>query len=201
MATKKIIEVVLWLEDLFDRHRVVRSYGGAIARNFFAEPRMTRDVDLLVLISEVEIPSVVQDLVAAGASALAVDEEAGLEVPQPLDLKRVLADMRGKGHQTRLLCFGVRVELFAPSHPFDHEVLRRAREEPFDGRMIRIHAPEDLIVYKKVFNRSKDIEDIKAILAGQPGALDLARIRDGARRLMDEAGARELEELIGQFYR
>ncbi len=201
MATKTIVDVVLWLEDLFDRHRVDRSYGGAIARNFFAEPRLTRDVDLLVLVSQTQVPFLVEDLVDAGASALEVDEDAGTELPRPLDLRRVLADLRGKAHMTALLCFGVRVELFAPWHPFDHEVLRRAREQPFDGRRIRIHSPEDLIVYKKVFNRSKDIEDIKAILAAQANGLDLDRIRTGAAQLLDEAGTKELEELIRKFYR
>lgn len=201
MATKTIVEVVLWLEELFDRHRVARSYGGAIARNFFAAPRLTQDVDLLVLVSQADIPPLVQELVDAGTSALAVDEEAGVELPQPLDLRRVLADLRGRTHMTRLLCFGVRVEFFAPWHPFDHEVLRRAREQQLGGRKIRIHSPEDLIVYKKVFNRSKDIEDIKAILAAQAGALDLDRIRAGASRLLDGAGMKELEEIIRQFYR
>jgi hypothetical protein len=55
MVTKALVDVILWLEEAFDRHRVERSYGGAIARNFFAEPRLTRDVDLLVLVSQTEI--------------------------------------------------------------------------------------------------------------------------------------------------
>jgi predicted nucleotidyltransferase len=201
MATKTIVEVVLWLEDLFDRHRIVRSYGGAIARNFFAEPRLTRDVDLLVLVSQTQVPALVKDLVDAGASALEIDGEAGTELPRPLDLGRVLSDLRGKAHMTALRCFGVRVEIFVPWHPFDHEVLRRSLEQQFDGRTIRIHSPEDLIVYKKVFNRSKDIEDIKAILAARAGTLDLDRIRSGASRLLDESAANELEELIRQHYR
>jgi len=201
MATKTIVEVVLWLEDLFDRHRIDRSYGGAIARNFFAEPRLTRDVDLLVLVSQTQVPALVKDLVDAGASALEVDEEAGTELRRPLDLRRVLSDLRGKTHMTALRCFGVRVEIFVPWHPFDHEVLRRSLEQQFDGRKIRIHAPEDLIVYKKVFNRSKDIEDIKAILAAQVGKLDLGRIRAGASQLLDEASMRELDDMIRQFYR
>jgi predicted nucleotidyltransferase len=102
---------------------------------------------------------------------------------------------------TRLLCFGSRVELFSPWHPFDHEVLRRAPERQLGGRRIRIHTAEDLIVYKKASNRSKDIEDIKAILAAQPGRLDLDRIRAGAGQLLDEAATQELEDLIRDFYR
>lgn len=112
-----------------------------------------------------------------------------------------LDDFRGRTRMTRIQCFDVRVELLAPWHPFDHEVLRRSREHRLEDRTIRIHAPEDLIVYKMVFNRGKDIEDIKAILAAQAGALDLGRIRDGAGQLLDDLGTSELEDLIRQFYR
>lgn len=201
MARKTIVELVVWLEDLFERHRVARSYGGAIARNYYALPRLTKDVDVLVLVSQPAIPPLVQELADAGASSVVLDDKTGIETPAPLDLRRVLDDLRGGAYMTRLLCSGVRVELFAPWHPFDHEVLRRSREQLLDGRRIRIHSAEDLIVYKKVFNRSKDIEDIKAILAAQAGKLDLDRIRAGASQLLDEAGTSELEDLVLHFYR
>jgi len=196
MAGRTLVEIISWLEGVFERHSVRRSYGGAIARNFHALPRLTKDIDVLVLVSQLQIPALVQELIDAGTSALVVDEETGLEAPLPLDLRRVLDDLRGRGRMTRLLCFGVRVELFAPWHPFDHEVLDRARLRELDGHGIRVHTPEDIIVYKMVFGRTKDIEDIKAILAAQAGKLDVDRIRSGASQLLDDAGVRELEELL-----
>lgn len=200
MARKTIVDLVLWLEDLFGRHGVTRSYGGAIARNFYALPRLTKDVDVLVLVSQPRIPAIVQELMDAGASALVTDEAIGVGLPQPLELGRVLDDLRGGTHMTRLLCFGSRVELFSAWLPFDHEVFRRAREQHLGGRRIRVHAPEDLIVYKKIFNRAKDIEDIKAILLAQAGRLDLALMRASASQLLDEGGANELEDLVRRFY-
>jgi hypothetical protein len=196
MAGRTLVELISWLEDLFERHSVRRSYGGAIARNFHALPRLTKDVDVLVLVAQLEIPPLVQDLIEAGASALVIDDETGFETALPLDLRRLLDDFRGGSRMTRLLCFGVRVELFAPWHPFDHEVLARAELRELGGRRIRVHTPEDLIVYKMVFGRSKDIEDIKAIVASQAGSLDLDRIRASASQLLDDAGLRELEDLL-----
>lgn len=199
MTGRAIVDIILWLEELFERHGVRRSYGGAIARNFHALPRLTKDIDVLVLVSPIEIPSLVQDLIDAGGSALVLDDRTGLEIPQPLDLKRFLDDLRGGARMTRLLCFGTRVELFAPWHPFDHEVLRRAQVKELDGRPLCVHSAEDLIVYKKVFGRSKDIEDIKAILAAQAGKLDLDRIREGASQLLDDPSAGELEDLLRDY--
>jgi hypothetical protein len=101
----------------------------------------------------------------------------------------------------RLDCFGVPAELFAPWHPFDHEVLRSALSRDTGGRTVKVHRPEHLLIYKKVFDRSKDIEDIKAILVANPGKLNLDEIRKWSRDLLDEAGMAELEQLLADFYR
>jgi len=200
VATKSLVDLVAWLEDLFERHGVRRSYGGAIARNFYAIPRLTRDIDVLVLASQLQVPPLVEELRTAGASALRV-ESGGDEVPVPLDLRAFLDELKSGARMTRVLCFGVRLELFAPWHPFDHEVLRRALEKDFGPRRIRIHSPEDLIVYKTAFGRPKDFEDIKAMLAANAGILGLARIREGAAQLLDDTGVSSLEGLIRDYYR
>lgn len=201
MAPKTLVELVLWLEEVFDRHGIERSYGGAFARNFYAPPRFTKDIDLLVLAPQLKTPSLVEDLRSAGVQRLRTDERTGREDLVPLDLKDFLEDLRSKNRLTRLDCFGVAAEIFAPWHPFDHEVLRSALPRDAEGRKVKVHRPEDLIVYKKIFDRSKDIEDIKAILVANAGRLDLDRIRKWAGQLVDEAGVAELERLIADFYR
>jgi hypothetical protein len=90
MATKTFLEVLLWLEDLFDRHGIERSYGGAFARNFYAPPRFTKDIHLLVLVSQVKIPGFVEDLRTAGVRGIRTDESTGDEERIPLDLKAFL---------------------------------------------------------------------------------------------------------------
>jgi hypothetical protein len=200
MATKTLVEVLLWLEDLFDRHGIERSYGGAFARNFYAPPRLTKDIDLLVLMSQVKIPGLVEDLRTAGVRRIRTDETTGDEERIPLELNDFLGDLRSQ-RMVRLDCFGVSAELFAPWHPFDHEVLRSAIPRDTGSRTINVHRPEHLLVYKKVFDRSKDIEDIKAILVANQGKLDLDRIRKWSRELLDEKGLAELEQLLADFYR
>jgi hypothetical protein len=65
--------------------------------------------------------------------------------------------------------------------------------------MIRIHAPEDLIVFKKVFDRPKDIGDIKAMLMAQKGRLDIDRLKSDAQQLLTHDAYRELGSLLEQF--
>jgi hypothetical protein len=201
MASKTLIDVLLWLEDLFDRHEIERSYGGAFARNFYAPPRFTKDIDLLVLMSQLKIPGLVEDLCTAGAQRIQTDDATGDEERVPLELKDFLGDLRSRQRLVRLNCFGVPAEWFAPWHPFDHEVLRSALSRDIGSRKVKVHRPEHLLVYKKAFDRSKDIEDIKAILVANAGRLDLDEIRRWARELIDEEGLEELEQLMADFYR
>ncbi len=49
MSAPGLVEVIHWLEDVLDRLGLQRSYGGAIAYNYYGPPRLTQDVDILVL--------------------------------------------------------------------------------------------------------------------------------------------------------
>lgn len=143
----------------------------------------------------------VDDFAAADAKHVRINDPLGKEVLEKIELGAVLGDLRSKSRRTILSCFGIKVEAFVPWHPFHHQVLKQSPKKDFEGRTIKVHAPEDLIVFKKIFDRSKDIEDIKSLLAANVGKLDLDRIRSNARQLIDEPGLAELEELIQGFYR
>ncbi len=192
MSRPGLIEVVDWLEGVFDRVGLKRSYGGAMAYNYYGPPRLTQDVDVLVLIPDVKAPALVEELSAAGCLHGDVD-------PAPIELRPVLQDLRSKAHLAVFLYRGVRVEVFVPWHPFHHRVMERSLEKEFGGRRILIHSPEDLVVFKKIFNRSKDLMDIKAILMAQKGRLDLARLRGDARGLLTDESYAELEGLLTRF--
>jgi hypothetical protein len=131
VATKTLLEVLSWLEDLFDRHGIERSYGGAFARNFYAPPRFTKDLDLLVLMSQIKIPGFVEDLCTAGARRIRTDETTGKEERIPLDLKDFLAELRSQ-RMVRLDCFGVPAEIFVPWHL--HSDFHRRGDPPLHRR-------------------------------------------------------------------
>ena len=192
MSLSGLVEVIHWLEGVFDRVGVRRSYGGAIAYNYYGPPRLTQDVDVLVLAPDMRIPALMDEFITAGC-------QHGDARPQPIDLRAVLADLRGKSHLAVFLCQGVRVEVFAPWHPFHHRVLDRSPQRDLEGRQIRIHAAEDLIVFKKIFDRPKDLGDIRAMLMTQKGSLDLARIREEAKALLSDESWNELDALLTEY--
>lgn len=192
MSLAGLVDVIHHLEDIFERLALNRSYGGAIAYNYYAPPRLTQDIDVLVLVPEIRIPQFVEELSAAGCAH-------GLQDPRPLELSAILKELRSKPYLAVFHCRGIRTELFVPWHPFHHRVLQRSPLRDLEGRRIPIHAAEDLIVFKKIFDRPKDIGDIKAMLLSQKGKLDLDRLRGDAKTLLTEASFQELEHLISQF--
>src|SRR5262249_15630675 len=56
MSLAGLIDVINSLEDVFGRLQLRRSYGGAIAYNYYAPPRLTQDVDVLALVPDTKVP-------------------------------------------------------------------------------------------------------------------------------------------------
>jgi hypothetical protein len=50
-----LIDVIHWLEEVFEQLQLRRSYGCAIDYNYFAPPRLTQDVDVLALVPDTKI--------------------------------------------------------------------------------------------------------------------------------------------------
>lgn len=192
MTRTGLIGVIHWLEEVFETVGLRRSYGGAIAYNYHGPPRLTQDVDVLVLVPDIKVPALVDELCRAGCLY-------GQRSPGPIELRTVLDDLRSKAHMAAFVCSGIRTEIFVPWHPFHHKVLDRSPTRDLEGRPIRIHAAEDLIVFKKVFDRPKDIGDIKAMLLAQRGHLDLERLKADARDLLTDDSYGELEALIEEY--
>ena len=83
--------------------------------------------------------------------------------------------------------------------PFHQRVLDRSPLHELRGRKIPIHTAEDLIVFKKIFDRPKDIQDlrdIRAIIMTQRGRLDVERLRSDARELLPAESTEEIEQLL-----
>ncbi|MEW6744333.1 MAG: hypothetical protein AB1486_16385 [Planctomycetota bacterium] len=55
------------------------------------------------------------------------------------------------------------------------------------------------IACKKIFDRPKDIGDIKAMLIAQRARLDLDTLRTEAKQLLTDDAYAQLETLIGEF--
>jgi hypothetical protein len=154
---------------------------GGVAASLWGRPRLTRDVDALVLLEEGRWG----EFLAAGAGHGFLPRRA---------------DALAFARETRVLLVrhgesGIDLDLVFGSLPFEKEAVIRAKWVDLGGVAIPLSSPEDLIIMKAVAHRPRDLEDIAAILAAQPG-LNVRRVR---RWLREFSGALEMPEILNDL--
>ncbi len=148
---------LLAVHDALTKALFPHAFGGAIALAYCTEePRGTRDLDLNVF-----VPSERADEV------LAVLPEG--VVVTGADVETVKRD-----GQTRLWWGKVPVDIFLNNHPFHDEVAHGVRWVELGDRMIPVLDCAALIVFKALFNRTKDWSDIEAIASATPEDIQTA---------------------------
>jgi hypothetical protein len=136
---------------------------GAQAVAVLGRPRMSADVDITAVIGSPD-----EDLVAA-------------MLDQGFDLR--LDDWRPFVLQTRVLPLahrqtGMPLDVVIAGPGLEEDFLSRARQVDLAGMMVPVISPEDLVVTKLLAGRTKDVEDVRAILEERLPDLDLAHIRN-----------------------
>lgn len=134
---------------------------GAQAATLWGRPRLTADIDITA-----EIPSDRIDEFVASMRRQAF--HLRLEDREFLTRTRVLPFV----HAT-----GIPLDVVLAGPGLEEEFLTRAIEVDFEGTVVPVISPEDLIVTKILAGRPKDIEDVRGVLRERAAVIDLERIR------------------------
>lgn len=139
---------------------------GGVAASLLSRPRLTRDVDAMVVLDEEK-----------WVEFLAAGEGLGF-VPR-------LADPLGFARKARVLLVrheasGVDVDVAFGALPFEEEALARAAWVEVSGILVPLPTVEDLIIMKAVAHRPRDLSDVESLLDAHP-KLDTARILEWVR--------------------
>jgi hypothetical protein len=119
---------------------------------------------------------------------MAVAAEEGL-VPRIAD-----AEAFARRHRVLLLrhdASGISVDISLGMLPFEVEAVERSIIHEVGSVTIRLPTPEDLIIFKAVAHRPKDLLDIQAIIESHPD-LDRERIKYWVREFGQALGMPEL---------
>jgi len=170
-------DLVAWFQDAPTPGTVI----GGVAASLLGRPRVTRDIDALVLLDESEWST----FLAKGAGF-------GF-VPR---LSNALTFAR----QARVLLVrheasGIDIDIAFGALPFEEKAVARAVWHDVGGIRIPLPLPEDLLIMKAVAHRPRDMADIESILDAQP-KLDLPRVRRWVREF---SAALETPELLRDF--
>jgi len=92
---------------------------------------------------------------------------------------------------------GVDLDVSLAWTAFEHDALRAATDVSFGRVVVRMSTPADLVIFKAIAGRPKDMEDAETLLVLHPH-IDLARVR---ARVAELAALAEAPELLDAFER
>ena len=145
--------------------------SGSTAMNFYAEPRMTRDIDIVVELSSGDASKVVALL----GAEFYVDEDT---VRDAIDTRSMFNAI----HMERV----IKVDFIVrKDDPYRVEELSRRRRVSFAGAEVWAASPEDLVLSKLVWAKESESElqlrDVRNLLAS--AGLDREYLETWAHRL------------------
>lgn len=170
-------DLVAWLQA----RKIPGVLIGGLAASLLGRPRLTRDVDALVLLDEGQWADFLN--IGAGYGFIPRRDDA-LAFAQK---NRVLLVRHRQS--------GIDIDIVFGSLLFEKEAVARVTWMELGGVRVPLPLPEDLIIMKAVAHRPQDLADIEAILAAHP-KLNLRRARRWVREF---AVALSMPEILSDF--
>ena len=158
-------ERLLELHRALSARRIPHAFGGAIALAYWTrDPRGTNDIDVNVFVPATDAVRVL-DALPAG-------------VARPDGVVEAIA----RDGQVRLWWDETPVDLFFDYVPVHAEARRNRRTVPFQDTDIPVLGPDELTVFKVMFDRTRDWADVEAL--AENGAIDLGAVESGLRTML-----------------
>ena len=131
---------------------------GGCARNIYAPPRSTRDVDLAVSVTETQYVLIAASLRAQGFDRVT---ETNTDPSSAVPDVALFSDAHGG-----------RIDLLIAHTSFEERAIMRAVSVEFPAAQLtmRVVRVEDLIVYKTLAGRPRDITDVEEVVRSQRAA-------------------------------
>ena len=154
---------------------------GGVAASFLGRPRLTQDIDALVLLDE-----------PLWEKSLDRARTFGIEprIDSALDFAR-----RARVLLLRHSASGIDIDISLGGLPFEHEAVSRSSIHEIAGIQVRLPSVEDLIIMKAVAHRPRDLQDIEGLLTAHPN-VNLAAVRQWLREF---ATAMTMPDLLEEF--
>jgi len=153
----ELVQKLLAVHDALTAAGLAHAFGGAIALAYCTEePRGTRDLDVNIFTD-----------VAHAKKALAA-------LPNEVVVSADDINVVTKEGQTRLWWDDTPIDVFLNNHPFHDVVANGVTWVPLASREIPVLDCASLVVFKALFNRTKDWADIEAVAAVSPAQITQA---------------------------
>jgi hypothetical protein len=165
-----LLAPLLAAQQLLDRFDNQGMIIGGVAASLLGTPRLTADVDVVLLLSTSRLPEL-----------LSAASEVGL-IPRIPDVEKFARQQSIV--LLRHAASGISVDAILGFLPFEEEAVQRSTLQQVGSVRLRLPSPEDLIVLKAVAHRPKDLLDIQGIVR-RHSELDISYIERWVRAFAD----------------
>jgi hypothetical protein len=179
-ARTPLEETILILDSLCQQHRLPYAIIGGIASILYGSGRTTIDIDAIVHAEPDRLEAVYQHFLS---------EFSPLK-PQPLEFFKKYYVLPILHKQLR-----TRVDISAALSQFEQGAIRRSRRLSYGSVEASFCTPEDLILFKLVANRERDLLDARDIIGRMRNTLDVRYLLDHARDFLEVDRPDVLENL------
>jgi hypothetical protein len=156
--------------DLLECVRATYLIIGGLAVGVLGEARMTQDVDILIQLNPEDIPDLLKSATDKGFR---------------FDRKKVLETVELQGF-FQLILGNFHVDFVIGSMPFEIEAFKRRRKIKLYNKTAFFPTPEDLILFKIIPGREKDMLDAKTIVTRHKDKLDTAYLKKWGQVISDD---------------
>jgi hypothetical protein len=165
----RLVTKLFAIHDALTAAGLAHAFGGAIALAYCTEePRGTRDLDL----------NIFTDASRARTAVAAL--------PDGISVSAAQIDTIVREGQTRLWWDDTPIDVFLNNHPFHDAVAGGVTWVPLEGREIPVLDCSALVVFKALFNRTRDWADIEAVAERSPDDIEKA-----AAEIVEMVGAHD----------
>lgn len=143
------------LAKALDRAGIGYMVIGGQAVQLYGEPRLTRDIDITLAAGVDKLDLILQ---------LCATQDLKVLVAQPAEFVRETLVLPALEESS-----GIRVDFIFSFSEYERQAIERSRAVKMADTEVQFAAVEDLVIHKLVAGRPRDIEDVRAVLAKNPG--------------------------------
>ncbi len=128
---------------------------GGQAVLLYGEPRLTRDIDIIMGIGVEGLDRVKKIIPIIGLRSLVQKEKEFVQRNMVLPT----IDKRS----------GIRVDFIFSFSPYERQAIERAKDIRLGRTSVRYASLDDVVIHKVIAGRARDLEDVRSILVKNPG--------------------------------
>ncbi len=186
MAVKAVLETLRHVWLTIDELGITAAVVGGLALAFWKHPRATRDVDVMVSVTDAQLEELVNALVNSGVRLKGEGARVHLGNTDIVQLE----------YEPPEAFVDVPLDLLIARSQYAREALQRSITVTLEqlGLAIRVLGCEDLIINKLLAGRIIDLADAAALVRANIGSLDMEYLKDKVDQLQLSRQLRKIWE-------